>query len=283
MPGRLQVSRGSFQREGQSYAPLSCCTLARDGAAESHSCLSLRRTDAREGLTQHTGTLHLQRGHKTARGTKGPNPALQRIQALPRAWCALKENKGSPGLRVGHAGGGGAQRGPGSRPRGPPATAPHTRSLTDVLHHHRVVHRYVDCQGAPRVEDSKLPDGKGENTPISLHDQRHLTCAGQVKERASNALAVSADEKDDDRDGQHRRQEEGRGCGPLVPTWAQRTLHHPQPPPADTVPAPEPCAASPPDPAARGKGTGAQAPPQAPGVWPTQAGPAPRFSQHLHT
>ncbi|XP_053758472.1 uncharacterized protein LOC128777072 isoform X1 [Panthera pardus] len=29
--------------------------------------------------------------------------------------------------------------------------------------------------------------------------------------------------------------------------------------------------------------TGARAPPQAPGVWPTQAGPAPRFSQHLHT
>ena len=112
MPGCLQVSRGSFQREGQSYAPLSCCTLARDGAAESHSCLSLRRTDAREGLTQHAGTLHLQRGHKTARGTEGPNPALQRIQALPRAWCALEKNKGSPGLRAG--------RRP-ARPGGPPS------------------------------------------------------------------------------------------------------------------------------------------------------------------
>ena len=235
MPGRLQVSRGSFQREGQSYAPLSCCTLARDGAAESHSCLSLRRTDAREGLTQHTGTLHLQRGHKTARGTKGPNPALQRIQALPRAWCALKENKGSPGLRVGHAGGGGAQRGPGSRPRGPPATAPHTRSLTDVLHHHRVVHRYVDCQGAPRVEDSNAGRRKAEAaarlfppgpSAPSITRSLHLRTQSPRQSPARHHLLTQL----------HAERELGR---------KPRLRHR--------------------------------------GVWPTQAGPAPRFSQHLHT
>lgn len=57
-------------------------------------------------------------------------------------------------------------------PPSPVSPNPALLSLTDVLHHHRVVHCYVDSQGAPCVEDSKFPIRKGEDTPISFHNSK---------------------------------------------------------------------------------------------------------------
>lgn len=63
-------------------------------------------------------------------------------------------------------------------------------SLTDVLHHHRVVHRYMDCQGAPGVKDSKLPAERG-NMPLTFTIPDVKGVHRMPQGTAPSALAVS--------------------------------------------------------------------------------------------
>lgn len=42
-----------------------------------------------------------------------------------------------------------------------PPALPGAHSLTDIRHHHCVVHCHMHSQGAPGVEDSQLPTGEG--------------------------------------------------------------------------------------------------------------------------
>lgn len=52
--------------------------------------------------------------------------------------------------------------------------------LTDFLHHHSVVHCYVNSQGTPRVKHSKFPT-ESKNTPISFGQHEHRTMAVTVE------------------------------------------------------------------------------------------------------
>ena len=53
---------------------------------------------------------------------------------------------------------------------------PGARSLTDVRHHHRVVHRHMHSQGAPGVKDSQLPTRKGGPPDEPARPEMHGHC-----------------------------------------------------------------------------------------------------------
>lgn len=61
--------------------------------------------------------------------------------------------------------------------------------LTDFLHHHSVVHCYVNSQGAPCVEYSQFPT-ESENTPMSLLRHGHHTTALTVEAASKLKLRI---------------------------------------------------------------------------------------------
>lgn len=146
-------------------------------AARPGSCLCRRRTSAR-GRRPRAAHASTTRKHRGAEGGARPAPRLVltvRGPGVPQPLSGvplLKHNPSAPG----RAPRGRWWRAPRSRPAAPSAR-PVFLPLTDVLHHHRVVHRDVDGHGAPRVEDGKLPGREGRPA-VSLAALREAAKAG---------------------------------------------------------------------------------------------------------